>query len=555
VNEAPTFPEKPIDTASAVTATEQDNRSLAVASWALLLFFTVVHLILIFQFPLAPDETYYWQWSRHLDWGYYDQGPMVAWWIHASCLLFGNTALGVRFGIVVSCFLTQLFLYLLARDLFGRRNAFLSLLVAAMTPFALIGSFIATYDPLVVMFWSAAMYFAVRALFFNSRLAWYGVGLSFGLGLLSKHTMLVFAPCLLLFLLTSREHRQWLLRPEPYKAMVLAGLVFLPNIIWQANHEWITFKHLFLLTGKGLDQPFLRRFGDFLGSQIALMTPLLCFGMIGAMFWAGKKRRDPAGTNLWFAFCMGAPVLLIFLLLTVKSKVQANWAVCGWMTPPILWIALLEAKNASSATPEGEISKEEPGVWNAVKRAFRLFKRPYAAAAFILLAFLSAILSWPDARAAMHVGVPYKWDQMNKLYGGAELGAVADRVRKEMEMEDKKPVTVGAVTYDNASRMAFYMTGQPEAYCFFLGTRLNSYYLWEGDFRPLHGRNALIADDYPPDDPHLPKFKEIFDRVVPVAEPITVYRLPLYKEPVHVYYLYKCYGYHPNILVEKASGG
>jgi 4-amino-4-deoxy-L-arabinose transferase-like glycosyltransferase len=105
---------------------------------------TVAHLLLIFRFPLAPDETYYWDWSRHLDWGYYDQGPMVAWWIRASCLLVGDTPLGVRFGIVAATFGTQLFLALLARDHFGDRAALVSLLVASLTPLALAGSCIAT---------------------------------------------------------------------------------------------------------------------------------------------------------------------------------------------------------------------------------------------------------------------------------------------------------------------------------------------------------------------------------------------------------------------------
>src|SRR5438034_44296 len=39
---------------------------------------------------LAPDEAHYWDWSRHLDWSYYSKGPLVAWLIRLSCILFGD---------------------------------------------------------------------------------------------------------------------------------------------------------------------------------------------------------------------------------------------------------------------------------------------------------------------------------------------------------------------------------------------------------------------------------------------------------------------------------
>src|SRR5690349_2496594 len=101
--------------------------SLVVAACAFFLLSTLLHVLLIFRFPLAPDEAYYWQWSRHLDFGYYDQGPMIAWWIRGSGPLFGDTPFGVRFGIAVAALATQVFIYLLARDLFDSRIALFSL--------------------------------------------------------------------------------------------------------------------------------------------------------------------------------------------------------------------------------------------------------------------------------------------------------------------------------------------------------------------------------------------------------------------------------------------
>lgn len=541
-------PAQPTSTKNSINPNEQSGnaRNLDIASYAVLAFFTFIHLVLIFQFPLAPDETYYWEWSRHLAWGYYDQGPMIAWWIRGSCLIFGDTVLGIRFGIVVACFGIQLFTFLLAKMLFGRTNAFLSLIVSSITPLALAGAFIATYDPLVVLFWTATMYFIARSLFRECRIGWYLAGLCFGLGLLSKHTMLVLAPCLLLFLFNPK-YRHWLKRPQPWLAMLIAIIIFLPNIAWQSTHEWATFRHLFLLTGKGLDHPFYHRLGDFVGSQFALLSPILFFGMLAALNWAAKQRKSEIGDRLWYAFCMGGPVLILFVAITAKSKVQANWAICGWITPPLLWVARLEW----NARTKGALNDEN----QSVAKALSLFLKPLPLSALALCGFITTMISWPDARVFLHVGIANKFDTMNVLYGGQELGEAADCERQSMETELGKKIAIGAVTYDNASRLAFYMKGQPDAFCWFLNTRKTSYYLWQDAFRPKPGENALIVDDHAPDDPKLPELKAIFDRVVPVGKEIDVYRIPLYKDPVHTYYLYKCYGYRPDPTIEKYSGG
>ncbi|MBC7674277.1 MAG: glycosyl transferase, partial [Polaromonas sp.] len=39
---------------------------------------TMLRLLLAAWLPLFPDETYYWEWSRHLAAGYYDHPPAIA---------------------------------------------------------------------------------------------------------------------------------------------------------------------------------------------------------------------------------------------------------------------------------------------------------------------------------------------------------------------------------------------------------------------------------------------------------------------------------------------
>ena len=51
--------------------------------------------------PLTADEAYYWLWSKHLDLGYLDHPPVIAWLIRAGTMLLGNTPLGIRAGGIV----------------------------------------------------------------------------------------------------------------------------------------------------------------------------------------------------------------------------------------------------------------------------------------------------------------------------------------------------------------------------------------------------------------------------------------------------------------------
>ena len=63
-----------------------------------------VRLALAAWLPLFPDETYYWEWSRHLAPGYFDHPPAIAWVIRGGTVLLGDTPLGVRLFPVLAGF-------------------------------------------------------------------------------------------------------------------------------------------------------------------------------------------------------------------------------------------------------------------------------------------------------------------------------------------------------------------------------------------------------------------------------------------------------------------
>lgn len=483
--------------------------------------------------PLAADETYYWEWSRHPGWGYYDQGPMVAWWIRASTALLGEGPLGIRAGIVAASAVTHLAIYLLALSVVSPRGALRALALSIITPLAFAGGFIATYDPLVVLFWTGAMAAGARALASSGTGWWLAAGALCGLGLLSKHSMALFGLCIAVALLHP-QWRCWFRRPQPWVALGIAAALYLPNIVWQSHHQWMTFRHLFLLTA-GDNHSVWRRIGEYIGSQAGLISPLLFAGFVAALVFAMRTGWKRGEARVWYLFAMSAPVLLFFAALAFKSKVQANWAVTGWLAAPIAYVLWLERMDRT-------------------KGAGRVMP-VLDAAAVGLCCLLTAMLAAPGLRAMAGLRLPARWDQTNKLYGGQEIARAAERAKKMMEEEGAGPVVLAAATYDTASRMAYYMKGRPHVACIFAGTRMNSYVLWNWEARLLPGSNAVIVDGCGPNDKCLPPFRAIFQRVVYTPPPVLVYRRGVYREPVDRLYVYRCYGYHPDRKIETPKGG
>src|SRR6476469_3781531 len=127
-----------------------DRKWERAALWFLLIS-TVLRLPLLVSLELAPDEAYYWDWSRRLSLGYYDQGPMIAYVIRATTALFGTNEFGVRFGVLAASAATVLCCYVLSRRLFSPLTCFLVVFLLSLSPFLEAGSLIATYDPLLVL--------------------------------------------------------------------------------------------------------------------------------------------------------------------------------------------------------------------------------------------------------------------------------------------------------------------------------------------------------------------------------------------------------------------
>ncbi|MCI4625460.1 MAG: glycosyltransferase family 39 protein [Candidatus Magnetoovum sp. WYHC-5] len=419
---------------------------------------------------LSPDEAHYWEWSRRLDISYYSKGPLVAYFIYVGRLLLGETVLAVRIMAVIFSALSSIYLYKLYTVMYKDVNkALLVAVIFQIVPLFSTYSVVFTIDTLFVFFWVASLYYLWLAIGTVDKYRnWTLLGMFIGLGMLAKYTMVFFTGSA--FLLLVFKKREILKTFKPYYALLISIILFSPVIIWNYQHNWLTIKHA---AGQahvhdGLKISFTSLL-DFLGSQVGVLTPVLAVAMMWALFRL-KKIENSLRSD--FLIYLSLPTLIFFLLKSVQGKVQANWAMAGYITTLIAF----------------------------VRYYFSIKSQRLVIAASIGLALFLTIVSHYPA----FLKLKPKIDPSSRLRGWSALGSELDTLYDSMKKE--APVLIFSDKYQVSSELAFYMKEHPVTFCINLGRRMNQYDMWPSMndvVKPLNGQqiNGILvrtgSDDLP----------------------------------------------------------
>ena len=294
---------------------------------------------------------------------------------------------------------------------------------------------------------------------------WMTSGLTIGLGLLSKQTMVAFPALLLVFMLFQRDCRPALKSPWPYLSFIIAASCLIPTLIWNMDHGWITLlhtKHHFDPNRSG-GLEGLKTFLELLGSLFGVLTPLTFCLIMAAIFWAVKnmKRLDMGERYL---FCLGPLPIILVLLLALNQKVNPNWPAPFFITSTVLaahW-----------------------GLNHA-----RRFTRAAAlvGATMVGLLYLSVYIS---PLMPTHGG---KFDPYSRLRGWKELGKHVSGISRDLEYPEKVKYIL-AFPRQVVSELAFYMDGQPRVYMWKDRSSIKSQYdLWKSPFSTDRAFTALLV--------------------------------------------------------------
>lgn len=299
---------------------------------ALLLALTAMRLVYAGLFELRTDEAYYWTWSKESVLSFLDHPPMIAWFIRAGTAIFGDTGLGVRFMGIVGMLVTQGLLADIVRRVTQDLRA---MLVAVLLPEAALyyGLLTAKVAPDVAMipFAMAMIWSLVRLVESDDARWWLAAGLFAGLALLSKLTVVMLVPAILAFMLVPAWRARWLRSPYPWLAVLIAFVVSSPVLIWNAGHDWASFKFQFIRATTN-NEVSLRTLGDFLGlqfGQVGLIVLPVVLAAIVLTAWRGYSRREPV------AILLSTAVLVPFAYFLWKSltlRVGDTWPMFLW--PP-----------------------------------------------------------------------------------------------------------------------------------------------------------------------------------------------------------------------------
>jgi 4-amino-4-deoxy-L-arabinose transferase-like glycosyltransferase len=224
------------------------------------------------------DEAQYWDWSRHLDWGYFSKPPLIAGLVWLSTTLFGAGVLGVKLLTMLLYPLTAICMVGLARALWptssGVRTGIVAGAVFMTIPtVGLMGMFASTDAPLILC-WTLATWALWRAQVTDRMPYWIALGVACGLGLMSKYTMAAFAVTALWSLWAVNGPRLGVARPGPWVAAIVALLLLAPNLLWNANHGFPTMAHTVELTTQSSRPGGILPTLEFLAGQVLMIGPL-----------------------------------------------------------------------------------------------------------------------------------------------------------------------------------------------------------------------------------------------------------------------------------------
>jgi hypothetical protein len=242
----------------------------------------LVHLLTNHNYGFHRDELQVLSDARHLDWGFVPYPPLTPFLARIGLAIFGASLVGLRLFSVIAQALVVFVTGLMAMELGGGRlaqiTAALAVALSALPLFEGTEFQYTTYDNL---WWVLIAYFVIRLLKTENPQWWLAIGATVGVGLETKYTICFLVAGILAGLLLT-SHRRLLLNGWFWAGTALALLIFLPNLIWQIRHDFISLHFLRHIhardVGEGRAQGFVR--DQFLICTNPFTVPLWIAGLV-----------------------------------------------------------------------------------------------------------------------------------------------------------------------------------------------------------------------------------------------------------------------------------
>ena len=480
---------------------------IPVNVWKVILAFSLLRLLLALILPLTPQEAYYWSWSRELALSYFDHPPLASYSIWLTTLIFGQTIFGIKLAAVLWFLALNIIWVRLIQEMFQNEvQSFWTLLALNATIVFELYGFVITPDTPLLVFWSATIYAVWKLVQTGRARYWYLAGLMLGLTWLGKYSGIMLVPSILLFLLVSKKQRKWLLTPHPYLASLVAVAVFSPVLIWNAQHDWISFAFQGARRTAGMHHWQLRFLGELLGSQLFILTPYV-FGLVMvALVRYGRRIFSGLEDKLLLLLSSGLITTLFFVAVSLRSLVKMNW-----LAPAYWSLIILAVHHIFQSTPD--LHRLRIGLISAL----------------LLLALGIGVVAIPD----VPLGEGNTWSGWQQA--ASEVSIIQDSLQIQGENN-----FIFSTNYKASSLLKFYLPGHPRTYAQdIIGRPALQFDIWPKT-QDLKGKTGILVVD----DRREYRFKA--QQVSPYfgsLEQVRSLQINHFNRPVRHIDIYLCRGY------------
>ena len=440
--------------------------SLAVPRPVLLIagLMVAVLLLLAGSYGFHGDEMYFVVAGQHPAFGYVDQPPLTPLLSAASVALFGTSPTAIRILPALEMGLIVVLIALIVRDLGGTRRAqVLAAITAALSGYLAAGHLDTTTEP-DLLAWAIILWLVVKLLAGGDRRLWLAVGVTAGIGLENKDTLLFLGAGLAFGRVVARR---WDLVRSPWAwtAIGIAFLLWLPNLVWQAANGWPQLTMARAISqyagdNRGQIVPFLWLFTG------PLLFPVTAAGLIWVL---RSKAAEP-----WRPIGVAA---LVGLSLVVVSGGKAYYAIGS---VPVFMAA-------------GAILLDR---W--LTRGHRRVRGAGFATAAVSSGALIALLTLPILPLATYArsSLPATVQDVANTVGWPEYVATVEGVVAALPADEREHAVILTNDYSEASPLILLGTNLPPTY-----SGHNSFWTWGP---PPPDRTVVVhVGDWSPADPSL----------------------------------------------------
>jgi 4-amino-4-deoxy-L-arabinose transferase-like glycosyltransferase len=269
----------------------------------------VVHFLFNGGYGYFRDELYYAACGQHLAWGYVDQAPLIAVVARFSRMLFGDSLRALRFFPAVASGAKIFLTGWIVRELGGRRYAqVLAGTAMLFCPIYLTMDNFLSMNAFEPVLWMLCVVIALRIVRTKQQRLWLLFGLVAGIGILNKHSTLLFGFGFFLALVVTPQ-RRYLRNVWIWGGALAALLIFLPNLLWEIKNDWPTPE---ILRNVDLYKNAHVSWLGFIGQQALLIHPLATPVCLAGLWYFLVSREGREYRFLGWTYLFILLQLLIF---------------------------------------------------------------------------------------------------------------------------------------------------------------------------------------------------------------------------------------------------